>query len=371
MPISPNMGLNVPVPTVTPGPQYAQDISSNFSVIDSHNHSPGSGSLVPFSGITADQDLSAGGYSIFNLKTATLNNLSVSPPLSGSLYMLGNNLFFKDGSGAFDVQVTNGAALAGAAGTISGLPTGTASASYLSGSGTFRFQSATNTAAQMDVGPIILRKTSASSNSITIAPNAGLASNYSLTLPASLPATNSLVQSDASGNLSFVSTSSVLPVGSIIQYSGSSAPTGWLLCNGQALDSVANPIYTALFGVIGTTYGGTGASNFLVPDTRGVFVRGQGSQTISGQTYTGTLGAKQVDNLESHNHGGTTGSGTVPVTVNQQNSPFNTPTAVLGNTNVVASGTLAGSGHTHTISASGSGTETHPANITLNYIIKI
>jgi len=40
----------------------------------------------------------------------------------------------------------------------------------------------------------------------------------------------------------------------------------WLLCNGQILDSVANPEYTSLYNVIGTKYGGTGNNDFKVPN---------------------------------------------------------------------------------------------------------
>lgn len=44
------------------------------------------------------------------------------------------------------------------------------------------------------------------------------------------------------------------------------APQGWMFCNGQLL-----PIqqYTALFSLLGTTYGGNGQTNFAVPDLRG------------------------------------------------------------------------------------------------------
>jgi len=99
------------------------------------------------------------------------------------------------------------------------------------------------------------------------------------------------------------------------------------------------------------------------------FVRGVGSQTISGQTYTGSLATKQVDNLESHDHGGNTGSSTVPCNIN--NLINSGPSIGTIQTQQAFSGTLTNSGHTHTISASGSGTETYPANIALNYIIKL
>ena len=44
------------------------------------------------------------------------------------------------------------------------------------------------------------------------------------------------------------------------------APTGWALCNGQLLPISQN---TALFSLLGTTYGGNGKSNFALPDLTG------------------------------------------------------------------------------------------------------
>lgn len=55
-----------------------------------------------------------------------------------------------------------------------------------------------------------------------------------------------------------------VPVGQITSFAGSSAPTGYLLCNGAA---VSRATYSTLFGVISTTYGiGDGTTTFNVPD---------------------------------------------------------------------------------------------------------
>ena len=45
------------------------------------------------------------------------------------------------------------------------------------------------------------------------------------------------------------------------------APTGWAFCNGQLLPISQN---TALFSLLGTTYGGDGKSTFALPDLRGM-----------------------------------------------------------------------------------------------------
>ena len=55
----------------------------------------------------------------------------------------------------------------------------------------------------------------------------------------------------------------VIPAGLIAPYGGSSAPTGWLMCNGQA---VSRTTYATLFNKIGTAYGaGDGSTTFNLP----------------------------------------------------------------------------------------------------------
>ena len=68
-------------------------------------------------------------------------------------------------------------------------------------------------------------------------------------------------------------TAASLPAGVIAPYAGTSAPTGYLLCYGQA---VSRSTYSSLFSAISTTYGsGDGSSTFNVPDLRGRVVAGQ------------------------------------------------------------------------------------------------
>lgn len=63
--------------------------------------------------------------------------------------------------------------------------------------------------------------------------------------------------------------------GQVIMYAGSTAPTGWLLCNGSA---VSRTTYATLFAVIGTTFGaGDGSTTFNLPDFRDRFAVGAGS----------------------------------------------------------------------------------------------
>ena len=63
-----------------------------------------------------------------------------------------------------------------------------------------------------------------------------------------------------------------LPVGSYIQFAGSQAPEGFLVCNGG---EISRTTYSALFAVIGTTYGsGDGSTTFNLPDLTDRFLQG-------------------------------------------------------------------------------------------------
>lgn len=97
-------------------------------------------------------------------------------------------------------------------------------------------------------------------------------------------------------------------VGSVTMYAGSSAPAGWLLCNGQA---VSRTTYSALFSAIGTTWGvGNGSTTFNVPDMRESSPYGAGTYAaVTGTTHGPVtthdalaLGTSAEDRLETHIH---------------------------------------------------------------------
>lgn len=97
------------------------------------------------------------------------------------------------------------------------------------------------------------------------------------------------------------------PTGALIMYAASAAPTGYLLCDGSA---VSRTTFSALFAVIGTTYGvGDGSTTFNVPDLRGRAPIGVGTGTgLTARTLAGTLGEEThlLTGAESgvpvHNH---------------------------------------------------------------------
>ncbi len=84
-----------------------------------------------------------------------------------------------------------------------------------------------------------------------------------------------------------------IPVGTVVDFAGASAPTGWLLCFGQSLSTTT---YSRLFAVIGYTYGGAGSS-FSMPDARGRATFGKDNMggsaasriTAAGGNFDGTV----------------------------------------------------------------------------------
>lgn len=69
-----------------------------------------------------------------------------------------------------------------------------------------------------------------------------------------------------------------LPIGSYIQFAGSQAPDGFLVCNGG---EISRTTYSKLFAVIGTTYGsGDGSTTFNLPNLTDRFLQGSASAGI-------------------------------------------------------------------------------------------
>ena len=74
-------------------------------------------------------------------------------------------------------------------------------------------------------------------------------------------------------------------IGIVKLFAGNFAPRGWAFCNGQLLSIAQN---TALFSILGTTYGGDGRTTFALPNLNGRVPVGTG-QSTAGSNYT--LGA--------------------------------------------------------------------------------
>lgn len=87
-------------------------------------------------------------------------------------------------------------------------------------------------------------------------------------------------------------------------FAGNFAPKGWATCDGQLLPISQN---TALFSLLGTTYGGDGKSNFALPDMRGRAAMQPGQGPGLSDRYLGESAGEEtvtliVSEIPAHNH---------------------------------------------------------------------
>jgi hypothetical protein len=171
-----------------------------------------------------------------------------------------------------------------------------------------------------------------------------------------------------------------VPTGSIMPYIGTTAPNGWLLCDGKEIPS--GVYYDRLKALAGAN----------TPNLNGMFLRGAGSTTSIYATKTGpALKAVQNESTLAHNHG-------VSLTTDRMGEHNHNPGSdnyfralkydgtgtgqgFDNNTgggvepNISTSRAISADGaHTHTVTGStadSGGTEIRPINYGVNYIIKI
>lgn len=220
MSTTPYMNLEIPVPSTTPGPEWAEEVVTAFDTVDAHDHTAGKGTPVPVSGLNINNDLNFQNHRAQDVGAVLLqsNNASIPATNVQAVYSITGDLWYNNSAGV-PVQLTQG-------------------------------------------------------NSIVAA------------------------------------SSAAVPAGVIWPYGGSSAPAGFLMCDGSAISRGA---FATLFAAIGTTYGvGDGATTFNLPTTRGRVPVGAGfyvDPVVGGITRTiGQYGgeastALTATNLAAHAHG--------------------------------------------------------------------
>lgn len=153
----------------------------------------------------------------------------------------------------------------------------------------------------------------------------------------------------------------LVPSGAVLPFAGTSAPTGFLACDGTA---VSRSTYSALFAAIGIAHGqGDGSTTFNLPNYQGRFLRGvDGSAGIdpdkasrtamaTGGNTGNNVGSVQADAFKSHTH------------LQTQNNAAGA-SASLG-----SGGSVLTANSPWTTNATG-GNETRPFNAYVNFIIK-
>jgi hypothetical protein len=179
-----NMDLIIPVVSSEPGPQYASEINTALETIDSHDHSNGKGVPVTPSGMSITSDLSMINNHLTN--TQSVRFTSLGAVLSGasdlrSVYSVGADLYYNDGNGN-NIRMTQSGGVAGSPGSITNL-TSPAAVTYVSASTKFVFQSAANTAADLDARSVIFRNSAASSYGVTLTAPPAMTSDTNISLP--------------------------------------------------------------------------------------------------------------------------------------------------------------------------------------------
>lgn len=172
-----------------------------------------------------------------------------------------------------------------------------------------------------------------------------------------------------SAKLDATAISAIMPTGSVIPFAGSVLPGNsgdWLFCDGSAQNQQVGGVNTALFNVIGTTYGGS-ATTFLLPDLRGRVVAGKDDMGgASENRLTTAKSGINGDNL------GATGGDEEHILATAEMEHTNTTTTTSHNVNA-GSGVITApfAATTGTIaSSSATGHANVQPTIILNYIIK-
>jgi microcystin-dependent protein len=137
----------------------------------------------------------------------------------------------------------------------------------------------------------------------------------------------------------------VTPTGVVLAYSGPTAPSGWLICDGSAVSRASYGALNTLYSGASYPYGsGDGSTTFNLPDLRKRYVAGKGASDTLGFTEGGNIaGTAYASRSMSHTHAvpghyhSTTGAGSSLTAAGQS----------LGTTSKSVTGTVGGSDGTH------------------------
>ena len=312
-----------------------------------------------------------------------------SPQLGGSLSTNNNNITFGDSSGASDDRLTFGAGTdmsiyhdgtdnhVDVAGTLTIDGSGETLAKFIDDGAVELYHNNTKRIETDSAGVTVTGQITITGSSIVL--EGATSDAHETTLTVTDPtADRTITFPNSSGTVALTSdVSASLPSGTVVPFAGTSAPTGYLLAQGQA---VSRSTYSDLFSAIGTTYGsGDGSSTFNLPDLRGRVVAGKddmgGSSAnrltdqtggLNGDTLGDTGGSEThtltTAQLAAHTHG----AGSYVATEQRGGSGSGSPNQATGQDSTINLSVTGTSGST----GSGSAHNNVQPTIILNYIIK-
>lgn len=394
---------------------FASNINIAGNIISSSttaSSSTGSGALVLNGGAGIGGSLFVGGNIVATATTATTNTTSGALVVQGGIGVAGVGIFGGNlvaASGTASTNNTTGALIVnggvGITGSIynggtiisggnivaiSGVASTTTSTGALVVQGGAGISGVVNTGANVNVGSNLTATGASISGNLIVASNifAGTA-NFT----GNVGATNlNITAASITGNLNVGGTltattlpvgtantavattafaQAIVPTGGLMMWAGTSAPSGWLLCNGTA---VSRTSFAALFAVIGTTFGvGDNSTTFNLPNYNNRAPVGAGGLYALGSTG-GSKDATVVTHTHSLSGGGASGTFLTGASASTTRTNFNAD--FFGSpavTNVSLSTSTGSPSYTNPTvqSAGSSGTDANmPPYLAINYIIK-
>lgn len=163
-------------------------------------------------------------------------------------------------------------------------------------------------------------------------------------------------------------------IAQIIMFAGNFAPRSWAFCQGQLLSIAQN---TALFSLLGTTYGGNGQTTFGLPDFRGRIAIGTGQGPGLPNMSLGQQGGAAsvtltINNMPAHNHTAVTTVGATSLNASSEEPAGNIPATQVNNFYApanTANGALGGVSTTVGIAGGSQPFDNHPPYLGMNYVI--
>jgi microcystin-dependent protein len=204
----------------------------------------------------------------------------------------------------------------------------------------------------MPDGSVVILRTTSSARTVVMKHGAGGAGQMSLLGSADFAMTSTLdtLVLQRAGTLwqEVVrnTQAATVPTGTVFPFAGSSAPSGYLLCDGSAVSRTA---FSALFALIGSTYGGgDGSTTFNVPNLTGRLPVGKAASGTFASL--GSTGGQETLRAHTHGMGGATSFFADQLTGVQTN--------------------VALQAHTHTITSTQAGISQMNPYVVLNYVVK-
>ena len=137
-----SMGLTIPTVDTTVGPDYANNVNTDLSLIAEHTHVSGQGAQVPTAGLDINADLPINSFNITDarsLRLAVQSGVLAAGTDIGCIYEVLGDLYYNNSAGT-PVKLTSGAAInASAVGGFLGLAGTSGVANYTSWTGTLTF----------------------------------------------------------------------------------------------------------------------------------------------------------------------------------------------------------------------------------------